>query len=322
MPDTISLNQSDPVAGTVDSSLPVFKAEDFNGDRKRLVAPHVRDACHEYGFFYIDLEVSQQSAVDSTLSEMGRFFAIPDDDPMKQRIIQGTDETGWVPRYSEPAYQPGTVSSLEAFDCDLEDIDGRAARNVWPDLPGFRDVIAECWSSYAELSTAVLDVLGRAGGVSPDTFVASCDTQELNTLRLLHYAATPAEASESNVGIAAHTDFECITLIYQDAPGLELTEPSGKWLDAPIAGGRIVVLLGDMLERWTNGYFKATGHRVRETDEQRFSIVMFVAANDGLQVEPLSEFVSASSPALYGPITQAQHIENELRRSRENAEQQ
>ncbi len=110
-------------------------------------------------------------------------------------------------------------------------------------------------------------------------------------------------------------------MIYQDASGLELTEPSGRWLDAPIAGGRIIVLLGDMLERWTNGYFRATGHRVRETNEQRFSIVMFIAANDGLQVAPLSKFVSESSPALYDPITQAQHIDNEIRRSRENAGQ-
>ena len=66
-------------------------------------------------------------------------------------------------------------------------------------------------------------------------------------MRLLHYAARSPQDEKSNVGISAHTDFECITVIYQDAPGLELTEPSGNWLDAPIAGGRVVVLLDDIL---------------------------------------------------------------------------
>ena len=216
MPDTISLNQFDPVVGTVDDALPVFNAVDFVGDRKQFIVAQVRDACRQFGFFYIDLDDTQQSVVNKALEEMSRFFAISDDDPMKQRIRQGTDDTGWVPSGSEPAYQPGTVSSLEAFDCDREDIDGRGARNVWPDLPGFRNVITECWSTYANLANDILDVLSRVAGVSPDFFVTQCDTQELNTLRLLHYAARPPGDSESNVGIAAHTDFECITF---DLPG-------------------------------------------------------------------------------------------------------
>lgn len=319
MPDTSSLNQFDPVVGKVDETLPVFSAADFTGRRRQSIANDVRDACHEFGFFYIDLDAAQQQAVNNTLTEMQRFFSISDEDPRKQNVKQGIDETGWVPRFTEPAYQPGTVSSLEAFDCDRNDIDGTAERDVWPAVPGFREAVTQCWSSYAALASGVLDVLGRAAGLAPDFFVTQCSSQTLNTMRLLHYAAGSPQDEKSSVGISAHTDFECITLIYQDAPGLELTAPSGNWLDAPIAGGRIVVLLDDMLERWTNGYFKATGHRVRETDERRFSIVMFIAANDDLQVAPLSEFVSASTPALYEPISQAQHIENEMRRSRENA---
>jgi isopenicillin N synthase-like dioxygenase len=319
MPDTSSLNQYDPVVGKVEEMLPIFDAADFTEPRRHFISNDIRDACHEFGFFYIDLGADRQQAINKTLTEMQRFFSIPDEDPCKQNVKQGIDESGWVPRFTEPAYQPGTVSSLEAFDCDRNDIDGTADRSVWPELPGFQDAVTLCWSSYADLANGVLDVLGRAAGLSPDFFVTQCSSQELNTMRLLHYAAGSAQDEKSSVGISAHTDFECITLIYQDAPGLELTEPSGDWLDAPIAGGRIVVLLGDILERWTNGFFKATGHRVRETDEQRFSIVMFIAANDNLQIGPLSKFVSASSPALYGSIGQARHIENEIRRSRENA---
>lgn len=141
-------------------------------------------------------------------------------------------------------------------------------------------------------------------------------------MRLLHYDADNAASMGDEVGIAAHTDFECITLLYQTAPGLELQAVNGRWLDAPASHGRMVVLLGDMLERWTNGVFKASGHRVRRTEERRYSIVMFIAANDDIEIAPLPQFVSADTPSRYAPITQARHIDDEVRRAKENARAQ
>ena len=319
MPDTSSLKQSDPVVGTVDASGPLFDAGDLTGARRDRIAPRVREACRHHGFFYVNLDVQQCEAVDRTLDSMRTFFAIPDTDERKQRVRRGDNDSGWVPQFTEPAYQPGTVSSLEAFDCDRADIDGRAARDTWPQLEGFRQDVSTCWQTYTELAAGILDVLGRAVGISPDFFVHHCRTQELNTMRLLHYAAMAEAGTANQVGISAHTDFECITLLYQQAPGLELTAPDGSWFDAPHSGGRLVVLLGDMLERWTNGYLRATGHRVRQTAEQRFSIVMFVAVDEDVEVAPLSKFVTASSPALYAPIAQAEHIRNEMNRARGNS---
>ncbi len=317
MPDTSSLNQFDPVVGTVDATEPLFDARDFAEGTN--IAPRILDACRQHGFFYVTLDAERHETVDRTLQLMRQFFAIPDDDQRKQRVIRGDDDTGWVPKFTEPAYQPGTVSSLEAFDCDINDVELRNKRDVWPDVKSFRETVSACWSGYSSLAKDILETLGHAVGIAPEFFAANCDTQELNTMRLLHYAAMPPKTDKKCVGISAHTDFECITLIYQESPGLELTAPNGEWFDAPHSGGRVVVLLGDMLERWTNGYLKATGHRVRQTGDQRFSIVMFMAANDGMEIAPLPAFVSASSPAAYAPISQAEHINNEIRRARENA---
>ena len=145
-------------------------------------------------------------------------------------------------------------------------------------------------------------------------FLASrCQTRELNSFRLLHYAGDVPASDKEDVGISAHTDFECITLLYQDSPGLELRATDGRWLDADIGVGRIIVMLDDMLERWTNGNFSATGHRVRQTGKQRFSIVMFIAVDDGLTIAPLEQFTSADNPPRYRPVTQAAHLDAEIR---------
>ncbi len=137
-------------------------------------------------------------------------------------------------------------------------------------------------------------------------------------MRLLNYPANDAPASGDNVGIAAHTDFECITLLVQNAPGLEIRTRTGQWFDAPSDTGQIVVLLGDMIERWTNGMFQATGHRVRNSNEKRMSIVMFLAVNDDVIVAPLPRFTSADCPPGYTPVGQREHLAAEVLQAERN----
>ena len=134
-------------------------------------------------------------------------------------------------------------------------------------------------------------------------------------MRLLNYPQNDAPVTDANVGISAHTDFECMTLIFQTAPGLELLATDGDWYDVPGHDGRLVVMLDDMMERWTNGLFRATGHRVRNTREQRYSIVMFFAVNDDEIVCPLPQFLSENNPAKYDAVRQRDHLNRELEKA-------
>ncbi len=318
MPSTSELNQSDPVSGTVSDTVPCITADDLIGGNGDHVVELVRSACLETGFFYIDLTESQRNSIEAALVQMERFFALDDDDNRKQSVRQGNQrDTGWVPKYTEPAYQPGTVSSLEAFDFDLNNVSS-SHDDDWPKLPGFRSGLMRCWNDYVGLGHSILAVIARAAGMPASFLQDNCDSHTLSNMRLLNYAPETVQVDRS-VGIAAHTDFECITLLYQTAGGLELLDVNGEWLDAPVEDGRIVVMLDDMLERWTNGVFKATGHRVRSTDEQRYSIVMFVAANEDIDIGPLPQFVTMDAPARYALISQEQHIENEMQRAKDNA---
>ena len=314
MPQTVDLRQSDALIGRIDaSSMPTVSAEDLRAGRWDTVSATVRASAVQHGFLSVALETPQLQAQRAIVADMRRFFAL--DESIKHRVRDPGEHYGWTPSKSEPAYQPGTVSNVESYDLEkplINDDDDP----YWPSLPGFRDNARRCWHAYLDLADALLEAIARSWGLAPDFLRSRCRSRALNTMRLLHYPAEPNEVGRHEVGIAAHTDFECITLLHQTRPGLEVKRPGDGWREAPAGDDRLIVLFDDMLERWTNGRLPATGHRVRRTAASRHSIVLFIAVDPGIVVEPLPAFVEADHPARYSPTEQRRHIADEMQRAR------
>jgi len=136
------------------------------------------------------------------------------------------------------------------------------------------------------------------------------------------------------VGIAEHTDFECFTLLHQSAPGLELRDAAGTWREAgvfPCEGGdsaKFTVIIADVVERWTNGFFPATPHRVALSDRERFSIVRFNGLDPGAVVEPLLRWFptnerrteKATASKKYRATTQGEHVAASVTAAAKNLE--
>jgi len=312
MPLTRELRQSDPIRTDGAGKEPSF---DFRRLPGQDYVQAIRDACLSTGFFYLDHVPGADQLVSDTLRQMKNFFARSDERKEAVRVTK-TNKHGWTPMFGEPAYQPGTIAHLESFDCGRPyQATGSTPANTWPDLPHFQQDVRRCWDGFSAIGDAVLETLALAANVPACTFRDGCDSRELSTMRLLHYPLNDAPLTEEHVGIAAHTDFECMTLIVQTAPGLELRDASGEWHDAPAEKNQIVVLFGDMLEKWTNGVFQATGHRVRNTNDERCSIVFFFAVNDDVLVRPLPQFLTGENAARYEPVTQRQHLDREVQQA-------
>jgi len=64
--------------------------------------------------------------------------------------------------------------------------------------------------------------------------------------------------------VAPHTDYGCITLLWQDDKGgLQVRDRKTKsWIDATPIPGTLVINVGDLLGRWSNDRFASTPHRV------------------------------------------------------------
>lgn len=130
--------------------------------------------------------------------------------------------------------------------------------------------------------------------------------------RLLYYppqkprSTTDAVKETDEVGLGAHTDYECFTLLLSDSnPGLEVLSPtpdaSGrpKWISAPAAPNSLTVNIADFFQRWTNGQFKSTVHRVvnRSPEKERYSVPFFFSVNYDQKVSTLPTSASESDSA-------------------------
>jgi len=312
MPSTSELNYRTPATSDFARPAGCISATSI-ADRDWLETSNAaRRAIVEDGFLRIKMNEAQVRLVRSMRAAMAKFFAQEENDKTPYQHLD--IDCGWTPSMQEPAYQPGTVSSLESFDVIKTLVEGDS-ESRWPDTTGFRPGGEKAWRELNGLGGDVLRLLAHSIGIEEDFLADACRSDELNTLRLLHYPPQAEAPAEHEVGIAAHTDFECITLLYQSAPGLEVRKPDGTWTRLPAEADTLIVLFGDMLERWTNGEIQATGHRVTRSDQQRFSVVMFIAADKGLQVAPLEHFVNPGRPAAYESVEQEAHIDQEIARA-------
>lgn len=248
---------------------------------------------------------------------------------------------GWVPLLTEPAYVPGTVARCQSFDLARENppepVGGRhgvIGPNVWPDpdlLPSFRTEVYGLYEQLRAVAATLFEAFAAVLSIDPVVFTELDTERSPSMMRLLHYPGRPergvgdtgpgpGEAGDDAdvVGISAHTDFEAFTLMHQSAAGLQLGRPDGTWVDAPAADDDLVVIVGDMLERLTNGFLSATPHRVPDNSWERFSIILFCALDGEAVIEPLPQFVSADRPSRYEPVSQAGHISGEVATAVEN----
>jgi isopenicillin N synthase-like dioxygenase len=207
----------------------------------------------------------------------------------------------------EEGVETGTPDLKEAFDTALDlppdDPDYVAGNpmlgpNTWPDLPGFAEAVTAYYDAVLAVGHRLLWAFAVALGEDPDVFSRHA-TKTPSQLRLVHYPYNPD--AEDGHGIGAHTDYECFTLLKPTAPGLEVLNGAGEWIDVSPVDGTFVVNIGDMLELWTDGAFVATSHRVRKVVEERYSFPLFFNVDYHTEVKPLPQFAAdgaTTRPAL------------------------
>ena len=201
------------------------------------------------------------------------------------------------------------------------------------------------------LAQQFLSCLSVALQLPPTLLLENYHAQACFTMDLIRYPSISAQVlqSETQRRMSAHADFDTVTLLFQEngphvpaLGGLEAAlvgsskadtsasyDATGIWFDVPPRQGTVLVNVGHMLKRWTNGRWDSLIHRVgvppkfkwalekRESEEdvmipERFSIPFFVTPDRGTTVEALPGTWDVDTPRKWGPLD----VKDFLRRKR------
>lgn len=283
----------------------------FNGVKKsglqdEKVSDAVENALSQAGFMLIkDIGISSEllSRV-FTGSEM--FFNSAEESKNKLAYGAASDNFG----YQAVGYEslaPGLPPDLKET-LTLRNLPAHVDA-AWPSVE-FRDLLLEFYdavvSACFRLQRVIADILQL-----PADYFTSLHGGENITLRLLHYPSL-APQSKGQLGAGPHTDYGMLTFLFQDdRGGLEvLDRNTGRWQAVEPVADAIVVNTGDLMERWTNGRFKSTLHRVQPRGDNldRFSIAAFFDPDDDVLVECLPSCQGEDNPAKYPPISTRDHL--------------
>ncbi len=263
----------------------------------RAIAAEIHRACTTVGFFYIANHGIPDAVIAGAAAAARQFFAFPVE--TKREVSANANHRGFHARGDALMYgaqaSPTTRSSTASASSCRRTIrtsarESRCAgpttgRRFMPALqPALYGYFKEVGACGADLLRAVALSLGL-----DETFFAARYTKPLQRTQIIYYPPQPPTSEEEQFGVAPHSDYGCITLLWQDDNGgLQVRSLDKKrWVDARPISGTLVVNVGDLLARWTNGRFASTVHRViNASGRERFSIATFFDPDFATVVDP------------------------------------
>jgi len=291
--------------------LPIVDISRLMSERRedRLsVARELDRACAEAGFLYISGAQLEGALFHRLLMRARAYFALDHETKMASYIGNSENHSGYVP-IGEEQFGGGTSDLKEAYDvnCDYLSADGRRpllGPNIWPGMPGFREDVTAYYRHLTNIGRQLFRAFALALGLDEDHFDLHL-THPPSQLRLIHY---PFDASaEDRPGIGAHTDYECFTLLFATAPGLQIIDRHGQWVDVPLLADTMIMNIGDMMEILSNGRYLATKHRVKKVRQDRYAFPFFHACDYDYVVAPV---VRGEAPR-YAPLKGGAHLFNQ-----------
>ena len=136
-------------------------------------------------------------------------------------------------------------------------------------------------------------------------------------LRAIHYPPITIDPGNS-VRAGQHEDINLITLLMgASAEGLQVLNKNNEWIGITAIPGSLVVNVGDMLQRLTNGVMKSTTHRVVNPPREkwgtsRYSIPFFLHPVGKMPLNALSNCISDERPQAFEDITAGNYLEQRL----------
>ena len=295
-----------------DEEIPILDFEPYlRGEKGALenLANELRYAQENIGFYFAINHMVPGGLIERTHRNLERFFDLPEEQKNKLNNYVPPLSTIYVSSTVNKNTEPDLNEMLRIVrDRPVDDPTIKAGLpfhgpNTLPDesaLPGWKAEMLEYYDAMEALGEQMLPVYARALELPEDYFSGLFD-DPVWTTRNQHYF--PTKAKKNQFGIAPHRDHGFLTLLpVTKTPGLEILTQTGRWLPTNWMEGAIIVNSGEFLNRWTNGHFMATPHRVLPVKRDRYSIAFFYNPSWDTVADPLSSCISRDHPPQFKPV--------------------
>ena len=277
----------------------------------------------DYGFAIIADHGIPDELIQRAEEKAKAFFALPEETKRKYLIEGSGGARGYTPFGIETAKGAKAHDLKEFWHVGRDLPQGHKFRdhmpdNLWPsEVSGFKETFQEIFATFDRTGLKVLKAIARYLKIDENYFEEAVHEGN-SVLRALHYPPQ-TEPTGEHIRAGAHEDINAITLLLgAEEAGLELQTRDGRWIPVSPKPGELVINIGDMLQRMTNGRLRSTSHRVvnptpDRASKARYSMPFFLHFRSDFVIEALPETVPAGEQPKWPPITANDYLQERLR---------
>ena len=301
---------------------PIVSFEGFqSGDRLKILdtVSNVDRALSDWGFIASSGLGFSDELIAKVFEASATFFLSDTKNKMRSAYLSAEENFGYQAFASEHL-DPASPADLKETFTMRNILNATIEENRWPSIE-FKELMQLFFAECLERAFLLQRILATALNLEEDFFVKFHSGQNIS-LRLLHYPVCSSDkVQDSQLGAGAHTDYGLTTFLFQDSVGgLEICDQDGNWQDVEPDKSVVLINSGDLLERWTNGKYRSTLHRVKPMTlgRDRFSIAFFVDPDSDTEVKVLDSFIGADSPRKFSDVKAGDYIRGRLEDSHHN----
>ncbi|MEV7816136.1 2-oxoglutarate and iron-dependent oxygenase domain-containing protein [Streptomyces flaveolus] len=282
-----------------------------SADERHTMAEALDQGLRETGMFLLRGHGVPREAMSRLRAQAREFFMLPREVKARYAITAPYD-SGWLEMHPGGGVGVPRAEDEEPTAPDLHEsfYAGSAHRtgdevtdrycypgNRWPaEVPGLRQATEAYTGHMLRVAHHVNTVFAQVLGL-PEDFFTRCArratwTQNASLYPSLRSVGAVAPGQLRN---GPHTDLGTFTVLSRQrgVGGLQAWNETDGWFAPPYDPDALVVNLGDLMEIWTDGRWRALRHRVlapspSAPDEELLSLVFFYESDPDTLVEPLA----------------------------------
>jgi isopenicillin N synthase-like dioxygenase len=281
------------IRSTAAQTIPVIDISPLrDGSNPTAVAQALLAASQDLGFIYINGHGIPDEVITAARGYALDFFQSAEQE--KRRYTISDKHRGWLSQGGAKMQDDLAADLKESYIWGYQDDAGDTpcdhelrGPNQWPDfVPGMESAALDYFNHADRVARCLLRGFALGLNLEADFFLRNSEVP-LSRASFVYYPGQAVSSDKAAFGVGPHTDFGLLTVLCQDhVGGLQVENLNGEWIDAPPIPGTLVVNVGDLLERWTDGAFRSTPHRViNSSAEQRLSLVLAFDPNPETMID-------------------------------------